>query len=109
MPTGTSTTSIRIPDDLLDRYNRLAQATERTRSFHVIKALEAYIAEQEYLIGLLHEAIADADADPTAISNADATAAAVAAGLLRPEDLAGPDPVGSEEYEAAQQWGAGWR
>jgi predicted transcriptional regulator len=109
MSTGTSTTSVCIPNGLLDRYSRLAEATERTHSFHVIKALEAYIAEQEYLIGLLNEAAAEADADPTAVSNADAVAAAIAVGLVCATDLEGPDPVSIEEYEAAQQWGAGWR
>jgi hypothetical protein len=34
----------------------------------------------------------------------DAIAAAVAAGMLRPEDLQGPDPIGEEEYAAAQRW-----
>jgi predicted transcriptional regulator len=105
MSTSTSATSVRIPDDLLERFNRLAEAAERTRSFHVIKALEAYIAEQEYLIALLTEATAEADADPTTVTNADAVAAAVAAGLVRPEDLEGPDPVSAEEYELAQHQG----
>lgn len=109
MSTSTSTTSVRIPDDLLGRFNRLAEATERTRSFHVIKALEAYIAEQEYLIALLNEATAEADADPTIVTNADAVAGAIAAGVVRPEDLEGPDPVSAEEYEAAQLRGPGWR
>jgi len=56
MSTRTSTTSVRIPGDLLDRFDRLAKATERTRSYHVIKALEAYIAEQDYLVNLYAEA-----------------------------------------------------
>ena len=74
MSTRTSTTSVRIPGDLLDRFDRLAKATERTRSYHVIKALEAYIAEQDYLFNLFAEATAEADADPTTVSNADAAA-----------------------------------
>jgi predicted transcriptional regulator len=97
MSTSTSTTSVRIPDDLLERFNRLAEAIERTRSFHVIKALEAYIVEQEYLIALLTEATADAGAT------------AVAAGLVRPEDLGRPDPVSAEEYELAQHQGTRWK
>jgi membrane dipeptidase len=47
--------------------------------------------------------------DPTAVTNADAAATAIAAGLLRPEDLEGPDPVSDEEYEVARQRGAGWK
>jgi RHH-type transcriptional regulator, rel operon repressor / antitoxin RelB len=109
MSSRTTTTSIRIPGDLLDRFDRLAKATDRTRSYHVIKALEAYIAEQDYLFNLFAEATAEADADPTTVSNADAAATAIAAGLLRPEDLEGPDPVSDEEYEAAQQLSMRWR
>ena len=109
MVSSTSTTSIRIPGDLLGRFDRLAKETERTRSYHLIKALEAYIAEQEYLVALFAEANAEADADPTAVSNADAMASAMATGLLRPESMQGPDPVSDEEYEVAQQRSLGWR
>ncbi len=108
MATGTSTTSVRIPDDLLDRFDRLTKATARTRSYHIIKALEAYIAEQEYLVDLFSAAAAEADSDPTAVTNADATAMAIEAGLLRPEDLEGPDPVSADEYEAAQERSVAW-
>ena len=109
MPGSANTTSIRIHGDLLDRFDRLAEATERTRSYHLIKALEAYIAEQEYLVALFTEATAEADADPTAISNAEAIAGGLAAGFLRAEDMQRPDPVSDEEYEAAQQRGPGWK
>jgi len=109
MSTRTSTTSVRIPGDLLVRVDRLAKATERTRSYHVIKALEAYIAEQDYLVNLFAEATAEADADPTAVTNTDATAKAIAAGLLRLDDLEGPDPVSDEEYETAQQLSVRWK
>jgi predicted DNA-binding protein len=37
MARSTSTTSVRIPDELLSRFNRLAEATERPRSYHVIR------------------------------------------------------------------------
>ncbi|HZS91483.1 MAG TPA: ribbon-helix-helix domain-containing protein [Chloroflexota bacterium] len=108
MATGTSTTSVRIPDDLLDRFDRLTKATARTRSYHIIRALEAYIAEQEYLVDLFSAAAAEADSDPTAVTNADATAMAIEAGLLRPEDLEGTDPVSADEYEAAQERSVAW-
>ena len=109
MPTNATTTSIRIPGDLLERFDRLASATERTRSYHVVKALAAYIAEQEYLNALFAEATAEADIDPTSVPNADAAALAVAAGLLRSEDLAGSDPVSDDEYVAAQERHVGWK
>lgn len=109
MSNTTTTISVRIPATLLDRFDWLARATERTRSYHVVKALEAYMGEQEYLVTLFGEAGAEADADPAAVSNADAVNDAIAAGLLRAEDLDGPDPVSDEEYEAAQQLGGVWR
>ena len=37
--------SIRIPEDLALKLSDIAKETERPRSFHVQKALEAYLAE----------------------------------------------------------------
>ena len=37
--------SIRIPDELASKLSEIAQETERTKSFHVQKALETYLAE----------------------------------------------------------------
>ena len=37
--------SVRIPDELASRLSEIAQETERSKSFHVQKALEAYLAE----------------------------------------------------------------
>jgi RHH-type rel operon transcriptional repressor/antitoxin RelB len=37
--------SIRIPDDLALKLSDIAKETERPKSFHVQKALEAYLAE----------------------------------------------------------------
>lgn len=37
--------SIRIPDDLASKLSDIAKETERPKSFHVQKALEAYLAE----------------------------------------------------------------
>ena len=37
--------SIRIPDDLASKLTEIAKETERSKSFHVQKALEAYLAE----------------------------------------------------------------
>ena len=38
--------SIRIPDELASKLTEIAKETERSKSFHVQKALEAYLAEQ---------------------------------------------------------------
>jgi len=37
--------SIRIPDELDSKLSEIASETERPKSFHVQKALEAYLAE----------------------------------------------------------------
>ena len=37
--------SIRIPDDLASKLSDIARETERPKSFHVQKALEAYLTE----------------------------------------------------------------
>ena len=37
--------SIRIPDDLALKLSDIAEETERSKSFHVVKALETYLAE----------------------------------------------------------------
>ena len=37
--------SIRIPDELDSRLSEIAKETERPKSFHVQKALEAYLTE----------------------------------------------------------------
>ena len=36
---------IRIPDELASKLSEITQETERTKSFHVQKALETYLAE----------------------------------------------------------------
>jgi RHH-type transcriptional regulator, rel operon repressor / antitoxin RelB len=109
MAIEATTTSIRIPSDLLDRFDRLASSTERTRSYHVLKALAAYIAEQEYLNALFTDLKSEADNDPTAMPNVDAIASAVTSGLMRAEDLESLDPISDAEYIAAQSSSAGWR
>ncbi len=40
------TISIRVPDDLYKGLDMIARENERSKSFHVIKALEAYLKEQ---------------------------------------------------------------
>jgi RHH-type rel operon transcriptional repressor/antitoxin RelB len=37
--------SVRIPDDLASKLAEIAKETERPKSFHVQKALEAYLAD----------------------------------------------------------------
>ena len=37
--------SVRVPDELASKLSEIAKETERPKSFHVQKALEAYLAE----------------------------------------------------------------
>ncbi len=37
--------SVRLPDDLAIRLSEIAKETDRSKSFHVQKALEVYLAE----------------------------------------------------------------
>lgn len=37
--------SVRIPDDLASKLSEIAKETERSKSFHIQKALEVYVAE----------------------------------------------------------------
>jgi len=37
--------SVRVPDELASRLSEIARETERPKSFHIQKALEAYLAE----------------------------------------------------------------
>lgn len=47
--------SLRIDADLAARYEKLAKATERTKSFYIVKALEDSIEQLEYEYGLLKQ------------------------------------------------------
>ncbi len=38
--------SVRIPDALIQQLDNMVKTTEKTRGFHVQKALEAYLEEQ---------------------------------------------------------------
>lgn len=48
-------TTLRMPEDLEARYNRLANDTGRSRTFYLRKALEGSIDQLEYEYGLLRQ------------------------------------------------------
>jgi RHH-type rel operon transcriptional repressor/antitoxin RelB len=55
----STSVSVRIPDDLIKKLDDLAKETERSRSFLIQKALEAYLDEMaDFQIALdrLHDA-----------------------------------------------------
>jgi len=41
----STTISVRIPDDLAFKLSEISSETERPKSFHIQKALEAYLTE----------------------------------------------------------------
>ena len=57
----TSTMTIRLPEDIKTRLERLAKATERTKAYLAAKAIEDYLATQEWQILAIKEAIREAD------------------------------------------------
>lgn len=50
---NTVTTSVRLPVDLVKRYDNLAKNTGHSRSYYFTKALEGSIPKLEYQYGLL--------------------------------------------------------
>jgi RHH-type rel operon transcriptional repressor/antitoxin RelB len=55
---GSSTISLRLPDHLADDLEDIARETERSKSFHIQKAIELYLQERADLqiaIDRLHD------------------------------------------------------
>lgn len=50
---ATTTVALRIPEDLANRYDRLAKSTGRTKTFYMTEALDAEIDRLEYEYGLM--------------------------------------------------------
>ena len=50
---ATATAALRMPEDLNARYERLAKATGRTKTFYMTEALAAEIGRLEYEYGLM--------------------------------------------------------
>jgi RHH-type transcriptional regulator, rel operon repressor / antitoxin RelB len=43
---STSTISLRLPDDLANELENVAHETERSKSFHIQKAIELYLQDR---------------------------------------------------------------
>lgn len=56
------TTSVRIDDELSERLSRLAEATGRSKAWYMREALEAYLAQEEWLVDAALEGVREADA-----------------------------------------------
>lgn len=53
--------SIRVSQDLASRLEKLAQATERSRSYLAAQAIEEFIAVQEWQVEAIKDGVAAAD------------------------------------------------
>jgi predicted transcriptional regulator len=56
------TMTIRLEDGVKDRLDHLAKATHRSKSFLAAEAIRAYVESNEWQIGEIQAALADADA-----------------------------------------------
>ena len=61
----TRAISLRIQTEKIRRLERLAEATDRPRSWHLEQALDAYLERQAWQIAHIEEGVADADAGRT--------------------------------------------
>ena len=57
----TSTMTIRLPAVLKAKLEQLADATERNRSYLAARAIEEYVAAQEWQVQAIREAVSLAD------------------------------------------------
>ncbi|MBX4924324.1 CopG family ribbon-helix-helix protein [Rhizobium binae] len=53
--------TIRVPDDVAERLNQLAQKLHRSRSYMAAQAIEDFIAREEWQLAEIEAGIADAD------------------------------------------------
>ena len=96
-------TSIRIPDQLRDEYDALAEATGRTRNYLMAEALERYAAEERWQLAQVDEGIADADAGDV-VTHEQLQADWLARGLITQEGLdRAAREVTLDELQRAQQ------
>jgi predicted transcriptional regulator len=57
----TSTMTIRLSDSIKNKLEHLAAATERTKAYLAAKAIEEFIATQEWQVQAIQEAVKAAD------------------------------------------------
>ena len=57
----TLTMTIRLPAAMKEKLERLAEATERSKAFLAAKAIEEYVAAQEWQVQAIREAAREAD------------------------------------------------
>jgi RHH-type rel operon transcriptional repressor/antitoxin RelB len=58
----STTMTIRLDDDVKDRLEGLAEATHRSKSYLAAEAIRTYVESNEWQIGEIRAALAEADA-----------------------------------------------
>ena len=58
----TTTMTIRLDDQIKDRLDALAQATQRSKSFLAAEAIRVYVESNDWQIGEVQAALLEADA-----------------------------------------------
>lgn len=53
--------TIRVPDDVAERLNQLAQKLDRSRSYMAAQAIEDFVAREEWQLAEIEVGIAEAD------------------------------------------------
>ena len=54
--------TIRVPDETAERLNRLAEKQDRSRAYIAAKAIEDYVAREEWQLAEIEAGLAEADA-----------------------------------------------
>lgn len=57
----SATMTLRLDDDLKQRLDRLSRATQRTRSFLAAQAIREFVVLNEWQVGEIEQAVAEAD------------------------------------------------
>ncbi len=58
----STTMTVRLDDEVKDRLDHLAEATQRSKSFLAAEAIRAYVENNEWQIGEIQAALVEADA-----------------------------------------------
>ena len=58
----STTMTVRLEDDVKDRLEILAEATQRSKSFLAAEAIRSYVENNEWQIGEIQTALKEADA-----------------------------------------------
>lgn len=58
----TTTMTVRLPAEVATRLEEIARATDRTKSFLAGRAIEEFVAAQEWQVHAIEEAVREADA-----------------------------------------------